>query len=186
MGGCHSCDAAAPANATTAIVVVLPDGGLREYQRPVTAGGVLGKDGVRFFVCDADNMEIEASAPEVRAAEELRQGQLYFVLPRAMLRRPLQAEDLAALAVKASAALERRSGKGEEAAAPPVLPAVETGGGKRRGGRGRGRSRFVPDLSAVPEKKKASLRDRIQDCGEVMSSADVDRRLTGMMPMEYF
>ncbi|KAG6502737.1 uncharacterized protein LOC121986478 [Zingiber officinale] len=154
MGSCHSCDAAAavaPANATTAIVVVLPDGGLREYQRPVTAGGVLGKDGVRFFLCDADDMEIEASAPEVRAAEELRLGQLYFVLPRAMLRRPLQAEDLAAMAVKASESLARRCGKGEEVAAPPALPAVETGGGKRRRGRGRGRSRFVPDLSAVPE-----------------------------------
>lgn len=154
MGGCHSCDAAAavaPANATTAILVVLPNGGLREYPWPVTAGGILGKDALRFFVCDADDMEIDASAPEVRAAEEMRQGQLYFVFPRAMLKRPLQAEDLAALAVKASAALAQRCGKGDVAAAPSVVPAVEAGGGKRRGGRGRGRSRFVPDLSAIPE-----------------------------------
>lgn len=153
MGGCHSsCDVAAavtPANATTAIVVVLPNGGLREYPRPVTASCILGKDALRFFVCDADDMEIEASAPEVRAEEELRQGQLYFVLPRTMLKRPLQAEDLAALAVKANAALARRCGKGVVAA--PPLPAIEAGGGKRRGGRGRGRSRFVPDLSAIPE-----------------------------------
>lgn len=124
MGGCHSCKAAGAASTAPTAKVVLSDGGLREYARRVTAGSVLGKDADCFFVCDADEMEIEGFVSAMGAEALLRTGQLYFVLPRAMLKHPLQADDLAALAAKASAALMERCGK-EEAVAPLVFPAVD-------------------------------------------------------------
>ncbi|THU74964.1 hypothetical protein C4D60_Mb04t38940 [Musa balbisiana] len=141
MGACVSSEAVAVVEASGTAKVILPDGGLREYTRPVTALRVLGKDAARFFVCDADGMEFEGLVSAVGAHEELRPGQLYFVLPRKMLSRPLHAEELAALAVKASAV------------APLVFPAGTAGEEKgrrtRRGGGGGGK--FAPDLSVIPE-----------------------------------
>ncbi|CAL9078049.1 unnamed protein product [Musa hybrid cultivar] len=162
MGGCNSCYAAAVVVDGTA-KVVLPDGGLREYTRPVTAAHALGKDAACFFVCDADAMEFDAFVSAVGAEEELRPGQLYFVLPRTMLKYPLRAEDVAALALKASDALMGAAGRG--APGPLVFPLEQedaTGGelrvqdekGKRRirrGGGGGGSRKFTPDLSVIPE-----------------------------------
>ncbi|XP_074569136.1 uncharacterized protein LOC141825651 [Curcuma longa] len=159
MGSCHSSEAATLGSAAATAKVVLSDGGLREYTRRVTAGSVLGKDAGSFFVCDADEMEIEGFVSEVGAEEELLPGQLYFVLPRAMLKHPLLADELAALAVKASAALMGSCGK--RAMAPLVFPAadVEEGAGDRRsrvkGRKKRTRSgsgrKFAPHLSAIRE-----------------------------------
>ncbi|RWV98890.1 hypothetical protein GW17_00038239 [Ensete ventricosum] len=168
MGGCSSCASAAAA--TTAVgaaagtaKVVLPDGGLREYSRPVTAAGALGKDAACFFVCDADEMEFDAFVSGVGAREELRPGQLYFALPRSMLKRRLQAEDLARLAVKASAALVGAAGQRDRGVVSPpqvfpagVSEAVPVGGRAEKKGRrwcrgGGGRRKFAPDLSAIPE-----------------------------------
>ncbi|CAL9090235.1 unnamed protein product, partial [Musa textilis] len=130
MGGCNSCYAAAVVVDGTA-KVVLPDGGLREYARPVTAAHALGKDAACFFVCDADAMEFDALVPAVSAEEELRPGQLYFVLPRTMLKYPLRAEDVAALALKASDALMGAAGRG--APGPLVFPleSEDATGGER-------------------------------------------------------
>uniref|UniRef100_A0A804IYP9 Uncharacterized protein n=1 Tax=Musa acuminata subsp. malaccensis TaxID=214687 RepID=A0A804IYP9_MUSAM len=136
MGGCNSCYAAAVVVDGTA-KVVLPDGGLREYTRPVTAAHALGKDAACFFVCDADAMEFDAFVSAVGAEEELRPGQLYFVLPRTMLKYPLRAEDVAALALKASDALMGAVGRG--APGPLVFPLEQedaTGGERREGGFG--------------------------------------------------
>ncbi|CAD5169589.1 uncharacterized protein LOC135672889 [Musa acuminata AAA Group] len=164
MGGCSSCASAAAVvvGAAGTAKVVLPDGGLREYSRPVTAAGALGKDAACFFVCDADEMEFDAFVSGVGAKEELRPGQLYFALPRSMLKRRLQAEDLARLAVKASAALVGAAGQcGGGVVSPQVFPAgvsvaVPIGGREeekaRRCSRGGGGLRkFAPDLSAIPE-----------------------------------
>ncbi|XP_065002208.1 uncharacterized protein LOC135635208 [Musa acuminata AAA Group] len=147
MGACVSSEAAAVVAAASGTAkVILPDGGLREYTRPVTALRVLGKDAARFFVCDADGMEFEGLVSTVGAHEELRPGQLYFVLPRKMLSRPLHAEELAALAVKASAALVG-------AVAPLVFPAgtAEEEKGRRTRTGGGGGGKFAPDLSVIPE-----------------------------------
>ncbi|WOK99609.1 hypothetical protein Cni_G08321 [Canna indica] len=157
MGACTSCEAAAVVGAAATVKVVLPDGELQEYSRPVTAACALEKDSRRFFLCDADEMEFDRLVTAVAADEELRPGQLYFVLPRSMLKHPLHADDLAALAVKASAALVGRCGSG--AVAPLVFPAAEVECGDRKGvekgrrlrkGSGKGR-KFSPDLSAIPE-----------------------------------
>ncbi|KAG6480543.1 uncharacterized protein LOC122016402 [Zingiber officinale] len=163
MGACASCNAAAMTEMEETAKVVLPDGGLLEYAHPATAGTVLGKDAAGFFVCDADEMEIGGFVSPVNVGEELCLGQLYFVLPRSVLSYPLPPEDLAALAVKASAALaDAARRRGRRAVGPLVFP-VDVACRKRsekedreqlrrRSPReGRRGPKFSPDLVAIPE-----------------------------------
>ncbi|KAM0857094.1 hypothetical protein ACQ4PT_048710 [Festuca glaucescens] len=107
MGLCVSCDVAADGAATAR--VVLPSGELREYSEPATAAVALEEG---WFLCDADEMGLQGSVAAVAGADELRPGQIYFVLPAEMLRRTLTLEEVAALAVKASAALVKASSAG--------------------------------------------------------------------------
>lgn len=105
MGICYSFNAVAEmvAQAPATVKLVLHDGELQEFAQPVKASHVLqSMHPAAYFVCDADDMVFDSHAP---AADELRPGQLYFVLPVSMLRRPLHAEEMAALAVKANTAL---------------------------------------------------------------------------------
>ena len=136
MGLCMSTGAAgettragaAPSKDTA--LVLMPSGEMREYPRPTTAARVLEDasataDGDSdsdsdWFLCDADGMGIEGAVPAVRDAEALRAGQIYFVLPAAARRRGLRREEVAALAVRASAALSSRAAS----AAAPGLPSL--------------------------------------------------------------
>ncbi|WOL19574.1 hypothetical protein Cni_G28376 [Canna indica] len=158
MGATGSRQAAAAAQWTAK--VFLPDGEFREFFPPVTAAGVLGSDAARFFLCDADEMDFDGFVSAMGAGEGLLPGQIYFVLPRSMLKRALRAEDLAALAMKASAALVATGGR---AVGPLVFSeraddrvgAVEDRTKRRRsstkaGGAGGGR-RFVTNLSVIAE-----------------------------------
>ncbi|WOK99607.1 hypothetical protein Cni_G08319 [Canna indica] len=164
MGCCASCNAATVVATEGTTKVVLANGKLREYDQPVTPAFVLSEDDAAcFFVCDADEMECEGFVSAVDANRELRLGQLYFVLPRSILSHPLQTRDLAALAVKASAALvgtasRRRRG----AVAPLVFPVEEAAARKKlteekgrqrqpKPRRGRKGSKFTPELVAIPE-----------------------------------
>ncbi|PWZ21662.1 hypothetical protein Zm00014a_037300 [Zea mays] len=151
MGACTSREAtavaAAPGSPAPEARVVLADGALRRFP-----GGTRASQAVKaatsassaWFLCSADGLELGgAAAAAVGPEEALQPGQLYFVLPAAMRRRPLRAEEMAALAVRASAAL---AGGG-----PLVFP--EAAAGKeacRRARRGGGRD-FVPDLGAIAE-----------------------------------
>ncbi|XP_062213242.1 uncharacterized protein LOC133914102 [Phragmites australis] len=178
MGICVSCDAADEGVATAR--VLLPSGELREYSPPATAALALEEatgEGP-WFLCDADVMGFEGSVVAVGAGEELRPGQIYFVLRAEMQRRRLTGEEVAALAVKASAALvkaaasaapsspcrRRRRGavaplvfplpEEEYAAADVVLPVAAKPAvvQKRRVAyRGGKATRFSPDLTAIPE-----------------------------------
>jgi hypothetical protein len=180
MGLCVSCQAA-DEGATTARVVV-PSGELREYSPPATAALVLQQEaaGEGWFLCDADGMGLEGTVvAAVGASEELRPGQIYFVLPIEMQRRRLTGEEIAALAVKASSALVKAAAATAPsspcgrlrrcAVAPLVFPhpeedyaaaeepmspvaAMSAAMEKRRGSPRAGRaSRFAPDLDAIPE-----------------------------------
>jgi hypothetical protein len=130
-----------------------------------------------WFLCDADAMGFEGAVSAVGSAEELHPGQIYFVLPADALRNWLRREDIAALAVRASAALVkmastavssgRRSRAGsvstlvftlpadkvDQTAAYKTVPALAA---KRRQvarakSAGRMQTRFSPDLTAIPE-----------------------------------
>ncbi|KAL6637815.1 hypothetical protein ACP70R_025387 [Stipagrostis hirtigluma subsp. patula] len=160
MGACNSCEAAAVAAAPGCTAaearVVLADGALRRFPRGTRASQALKAAAATaatgaWFLCCADGLELGGAVAAVGAEEELLPGQLYFVLPAAMRRRPLHAEEMAALAVRASAALVG------DHDGPLVFPEVAVGGGgagkgcrrSRRGG-SRGRD-FVPDLGAIAE-----------------------------------
>ncbi|KQK20654.1 uncharacterized protein LOC100842676 [Brachypodium distachyon] len=180
MGLCMSSGAAVEESAATAMVL-LPTGELREYPPPATAERALedfasGEKG--WFLCDADAMGFEGPVPAVDGAKELRPGQIYFVLPADARKNGLRREDIAELAVRASAALVKKAssvggsgGRRRRAGsvaplvfAPPAaekevdayktIPALAP---KRRPpvsramSAGRMQPRFAPDLSAIPE-----------------------------------
>jgi hypothetical protein len=92
--------------------VIAADGSLTEFpaSTPVSVSDVLGDNaGRRFFVCSSDALYFDEEVPALGGGELLRPGQIYFVLPAAMLGRPLSSADMAAMAVRASEALAARA-----------------------------------------------------------------------------
>ncbi|KAM0867810.1 hypothetical protein ACQ4PT_037725 [Festuca glaucescens] len=174
MGLCMSSGAAAVAAvqadglAASTAMVLLPTGELREYPPTAPAARVLEDSveaGCGWFLCDADAMGFDGAVAAVGGAEELRPGQIYFVLPAEARRNGLRREDIAALAVRASAALARKSSTSPLVFAPPAEKLDQTAAAyktvpalavKRRPvarakSAGRMQPRFAPDLSAILE-----------------------------------
>ncbi|KAH7689718.1 hypothetical protein IHE45_02G001400 [Dioscorea alata] len=158
MGICQSCDvtaaASVPAMSMTA-KVVLQDGQLEEYTSPITVSHVLNKS-PSSFICNSDDMELGDFLSALSADDELHPGQLYFLLPVSMLRRRLQPEDMAALAVRASSALVNGCrypvwlpAASCPASASPRAAAPQRKRDRRRRSSG-GRS-FASSLSSIPE-----------------------------------
>ncbi|KAG9440855.1 hypothetical protein H6P81_021020 [Aristolochia fimbriata] len=167
MGMCHSCDSTAVATAK----LILQDGKLQEFSYPVKVSYVLQRN-PSCFICNSDEMDFDDFVSAIGGDEELQPGQLYFALPLSWLKHPLQAEEMAALAVKASSALRKRGSPCGCRRKTAVVPAFSCrredgarsgdgdGGnadvsleGRRNGGRGRkgsGRG-FAAKLSAIPE-----------------------------------
>ncbi|TVU32902.1 hypothetical protein EJB05_24667, partial [Eragrostis curvula] len=91
--------------------VIASDGSLKEFpaRSIVAVSDVLGLGGdaaaLPFFVCNSDALYFNESPPALAPGEMLRPGQIYFVLPAAMLGRPLSSAEMAELAVRASAAI---------------------------------------------------------------------------------
>lgn len=141
MGICSSCESANVATAK----LILDDGSLEEFPYPVKVSYVL-QNNPSSFICDSDDMDFDDVVSAVDDDDVLVPGQLYFVLPLSRLKRRLRAEEMAALAVKASSALGKSSGdicSGEK---------CDTVVRRRRcGGAGGGRGRFTAKLSAISE-----------------------------------
>ncbi|KAG8075240.1 hypothetical protein GUJ93_ZPchr0006g45540 [Zizania palustris] len=118
--------------------VIAADGSLREVAAaaassstsPVSVSDVLGGNADRFFLCSSDALYFDVDVPALDGGELLRPGQMYFLLPAAMLGRPLSGVDMAALAVRASDALAARTTRRPRA-------------------RGRGRARGVKNKKQV-------------------------------------
>ncbi|KAA8545926.1 hypothetical protein F0562_020623 [Nyssa sinensis] len=102
MGICCSCESASVATAK----LILQDGELQEFSCPVKVSDVL-QNHHDCFICNSDEMDFDDFVLAINGEEEIQPGQLYFVLPLSWLAQPLQAEDMASLAVKASSALNR-------------------------------------------------------------------------------
>ncbi|KAK4781080.1 hypothetical protein SAY87_017186 [Trapa incisa] len=145
--------------------LILQDGRLEELPCPVSVSQVLQSYDPTCFICDSDEMEFDDAVCAVNADEELRPGCLYFALPLSCLGRPMQAQDMAALAVMASTALMRRAA-GHRGCLRKVLFPVEgprlelqmpvygCNGGSGDVGCPRGKDRrrkFMAELSAIPE-----------------------------------
>lgn len=168
MGACNSCEAtavaAAPGPTAAEARVVLADGALRRFPGGTRASQAVkaaaaGTSAASWFLCSADGLELGGAVAAVGSEEALQPGQLYFVLPAAMRRRPLQAEEMAALAIRASAALVGDHDGPLVFPEAAVAAAAGAGAGARSGrkacrrsrrGSSRGRD-FVPDLGAIAE-----------------------------------
>ncbi|KAI9181965.1 hypothetical protein LWI28_020585 [Acer negundo] len=98
---CSSCESTDVATAK----VILQDGRLQEFACPIKVSQVLGRN-PNCFICNSDDMDFNSLALGINGDEELRPGQLYFSLPMSLSERPLMAEEMASLAVKASLALK--------------------------------------------------------------------------------
>lgn len=164
MGICSSYESTQVATAK----LILQDGRMMEFTTPVKAGYVLQKYPM-CFICNSDDMDFDDAVSAISADEELQLGQLYFALPLSSLHHSLKAEEMAALAVKASSALMRSGGScGQDKCrcrrkcVTPVIfsarrvAAVGTSGvtrnGKRRGGGGgSGRRKYAAKLSKIEE-----------------------------------
>ncbi|CAN8287792.1 unnamed protein product [Cochlearia groenlandica] len=143
--------------------LILHDGDIMEFTSPVKANHVLHKinnnnNNPTCFICNSDDMDFDGVITAVKSEEELEIGQIYFALPLTMLRRCLKAEEMAALAVKASYALTRSGGGGDGGRRKCVSPVVfydrrvaavgndgENDGGRRR------RRKFEAKLSKIEE-----------------------------------
>ncbi|KAI4971183.1 hypothetical protein ZWY2020_002097 [Hordeum vulgare] len=107
----------APQQQPSSARVIAADGSLTEFatstssSSPVSVSDVLaaGNAGGSFFLCNSDALYFDEDVPALGGGELLRPGQIYFVLPQAMLGRPLSSADMAAMAVRASEALATRA-----------------------------------------------------------------------------
>ncbi|XP_074306529.1 uncharacterized protein LOC141641779 [Silene latifolia] len=107
MGQCASCTSSSMYTAK----LISEDGKLEEFTYPVNVAYLLSTH-PNTFICNSEDMEFDGVLTAVKDQENLQLGQLYFALPLSKLRRPLLAEEMAALAVKANAAL-LQAGVGE-------------------------------------------------------------------------
>ncbi|KAK6130571.1 hypothetical protein DH2020_035663 [Rehmannia glutinosa] len=110
MGCCFSSDESdysSHRQKPTANVVSL-NGDLRRYPLPVTVSQVLNFEALSpdsFFVCNSDRLYFDDYVPRLDSEDELEPAEIYFVLPISKLQHRLAASDMAALAVKASVAI---------------------------------------------------------------------------------
>ncbi|KAK9053196.1 hypothetical protein SSX86_029828 [Deinandra increscens subsp. villosa] len=172
MGICIS----SPSPSLPTSKLILPDGRLQEFFHPTKVSDVLHSH-PSTFICNSDEMDFDDLVSPINHHENLQPGQLYFALPLKRLNHPLQPEEMAALAVKASAALAKCggshsrhskknknvcftssfSGEKRRARSSSRVEDVETVGLSRRrcggndGGSSGKRRNFKVMLSAIPE-----------------------------------
>ncbi|KAG2263470.1 hypothetical protein Bca4012_014541 [Brassica carinata] len=147
MGACGSSES----RRTDTAKLILPDGTLQEFSSPVKVWQILQKNPTSF-VCNSDDMDFDDAVIAVGGSEDLRHGELYFVLPLTWLNHPLRAEQMAALAVKASSALNKSGWSCGDDARNVSRGETRVKRVKRNGcGGGKGRRRFTVELSSIAE-----------------------------------
>ncbi|XP_048227383.1 uncharacterized protein LOC8269964 isoform X2 [Ricinus communis] len=118
MGSCFSCSVFSESDLLPpAANVVSINGTLRQYNVPVIASQVLDAEAASsssssstsFFLCNSDFLSYDDLIPALDSDAQLYANQLYFILPKSKLQNRLTAPDMAALAVKASVALQNAS-----------------------------------------------------------------------------
>ncbi|KAM3304370.1 hypothetical protein P3S67_011236 [Capsicum chacoense] len=90
--------------------VISISGELRQYSVPINVSQVLQSENIDMpstsFICNSDRLYFDDFIPSLDSQYQLLPGQIYFVLPSSKLQYRLSASDMAALVLKASAALE--------------------------------------------------------------------------------
>ncbi|GLU00142.1 hypothetical protein SLE2022_175340 [Rubroshorea leprosula] len=139
MGSCFSLETAHPAAATSpSAQVVSIQGELHEYGLPVFVSQVLQSEGANpssssssngVFLCNSDQLCYDECIPALDFDQQLQPNQIYFVLPFSKLKQRLSSKDMAALAVKASVAIQnaaKKDSKRNKARISPVLLVSQT------------------------------------------------------------
>ncbi|KAL4022031.1 hypothetical protein IC575_015750 [Cucumis melo] len=121
MGGCLSncliipkvSSSVPPPPPPTAKVISL-QGHLREYPVPISVSRVLQTENSSSstsdsFLCNSDRLYFDDFIPSLPLDHQLHPNQIYFILPSSNLHHRLTAPDMAALAVKATLALQNAS-----------------------------------------------------------------------------
>ncbi|XP_022154429.1 uncharacterized protein LOC111021675 [Momordica charantia] len=118
MGACLSCSPASvpPPPATPTAKVISLEGNLREYPAPISVSRVLQTENPSSstsdsFLCNSDSLYYDDFIPPMPLDDQLLASQIYFLLPSSKLRQRLSASDMAAMALKASLALQNASSK---------------------------------------------------------------------------
>ncbi|KAK4437809.1 hypothetical protein Salat_0114900 [Sesamum alatum] len=113
MGNCTSSHVTArrggPMNFPPSAKVVDLEGRLHQFRWRITAAEILSLH-PKCYLCSADTMVINSNAPPLPADHVLQFGQIYFLMPLSKSLLPLSLQDLCALAIKASTALDNESG----------------------------------------------------------------------------
>ncbi|KAB2595786.1 hypothetical protein D8674_031236 [Pyrus ussuriensis x Pyrus communis] len=88
--------------------VIYMNASVHEYPVPLNVSEVLEADqSSSLFICHSDSLYYDSYIPALDSEDPLEANQIYFVLPRSKLQRRLSATDMAALAVRASLALQK-------------------------------------------------------------------------------
>ncbi|KAH0684263.1 hypothetical protein KY285_021748 [Solanum tuberosum] len=110
MGACLSSSSTIVDQKQLTSYVISINGELRQYSVPINVSQVLqsdiSSDHASSFLCSSDRLYFDDFIPSLDSQYQLLPGQIYFMLPASKLKYRLSASDMAALAVKASAALE--------------------------------------------------------------------------------
>ncbi|KAL8487148.1 hypothetical protein ACS0TY_023717 [Phlomoides rotata] len=128
MGCCYSSESDYSRHQKTSANVVSVTGELRQYPLPITVAEVLQFETSSpnsVFLCNSDLLYFDDYIPNLEADEELEPAQIYFVLPTSKLQSRLAAADMAALAVKASVALNSSTRRNKNSRISPVFTAAE-------------------------------------------------------------
>ncbi|XP_050233494.1 uncharacterized protein LOC126681981 [Mercurialis annua] len=104
MGICSSCQPKTSLALNTA-KLILEHGRLQEFSSPVRVSHILRRN-PNFFICNANDLAFNDHVLAINEDEELELGHLYFELPLNWLDSPITAQEIAALAVKASLAIK--------------------------------------------------------------------------------
>lgn len=88
---------------STAKIIHL-DGTLQELKHPIKAEQILSQN-LGCFLCSSESMYINSHIPFIPQNEELKLGQIYFLMPLSKSHQTLSLQDLCTLAIKAHAAL---------------------------------------------------------------------------------
>lgn len=103
------CSSSGPSTTVTA-KLILEDGRLEQFHVPVRVSQILQRN-PSCFICNADDLGFDDLVSAINDDEELELGQLYFELPVSWLDTPIKAQEMAALAVKASLAVNMVGGR---------------------------------------------------------------------------
>ena len=91
---------------TPAAILILMDGSYIQISRPVKAEQIL-TESPGHFICNSDGLYIGQKMCELLPCQELRLGQIYFLIPRRKLQFAVSESDLGCLLYKANAALKQ-------------------------------------------------------------------------------